>query len=188
MQPKIRCPSGTNVKKGDSLDCNIYASNVKLDRDINVTFTLESGSGLAFSASQGCTNVKGSQCIGTYQVASLSDEGISVELNALAPGNSMITGVVNYQYGGKSVTEPVTTDFDHIHVYYCGDGVVDPGETKTNCCQDVGVSFSPYSLINEQCRDNQLVTIVNYSLIWAVVVLVGIALVVFVVAKKFIVG
>ena len=134
---RLKCPSGTNVKKGETLNCNIYASNVKLSNDLRVTFELESGSGLAFSSSEGCEKIEGSQCIGTYEVYELSNEGINVELNALAIGDSQITGNVVFEYEGKKIEEEILADFNKVHVFSCGDGKIDYEETKENCCEDV---------------------------------------------------
>jgi hypothetical protein len=177
LNPKLKCPSGTNVKKGDMLLCNIYAANPKIGEDIRVTFILEAGSGLSFADSQGCQNIKGSQCISTVTVSDLSNEGISVGLNANSCGNSTIYGSVTYNYNGRSVTEPVQADFPYIHVYCCGDGIIDPGETKQNCCCDVGVKdYGFFNVCNEKCSSGSNCNNESYScpLNWPFIVLVTI--------------
>jgi len=175
LEPKIKCPSGTNIKKGGSLICNIYASNTKLDKDIKVTFELESGSGLSFSESYGCMNIKGSQCIGTYDIVSLSNEGIEVGLNAISGGDTNIDGKVTFDYKGKKISEEVKTDFDKIHIYYCGDNNIDFEETKNNCCQDVGVSNSSFFRFkNERCDNNMFSNPINWNLILSILVILGI--------------
>jgi hypothetical protein len=115
MQPKVRC-SNTNVKQGDTFSCNIFAVNPKLNQDVLAMFMLTAGSGLSFSGSEGCSQINGNQCIGTYTVVNFSGEGISVGLNANACGNTTISGQIEYRYGDKSITEVVQADFDQIHV------------------------------------------------------------------------
>jgi len=171
MEPKLRCPSGTAVKRTDQLFCNIYASNVLLGKDVKATFRLEAGSGLSFSGSEGCSNIQGSQCIGTYDVSSLSNKGISVVLSALAAGKSQITGDVNFKYKNKQITENVPPV--PIIIYECGDGNVDPGETKQNCCQDVKVEPTKwYKLRNEICLPPFSYKY-NWLLIISLVVVIG---------------
>lgn len=153
IDPKIKCPSGTAVRKGSVLDCNVYASNTKLSQEVRITFELEAGSGLSFSSSHGCINIKGSQCIGTYKVADLGNEGIAVGLNAESAGNTELGGRVIFDYMGKKITEP--TNRVGITVTDCGDGKVDPEETKYNCCVDVGIKENHFwDLVFERCGGN----------------------------------
>ena len=178
IEPKVRCPSGTSVKKGETLQCNIYGSNIKLNQDVKIIFELECGSGLSFSATQGCQQVKGSQCLGNYIVADLSNEGINVELNTISAGNSKLEGAVTFEYQGKTIKEPVTADFDSIYVYYCGNGVVDPGETKEDCCTDTGVEeYSFFKFYNEKCENNVFSGKFNWQFLAIIaIIVIGISL------------
>ncbi len=165
MTPILTCSSGTSVKKGDKLSCNLVAKNTNLGRDIKVTFVLNAGNGLAFSESMGCQNIKGSQCLGTYTIAELSNEGVEVGLEALAGGDSKVSGEVSYKYKSKVTPEPVP-DLD-VHIYFCKDGKADEGETKKNCCTDVGVrNFTWLLPWNEVCVDN----IVEYEVNWVFII------------------
>ena len=169
IDPKIKCSSGTSVKKGETLQCNIYGSNIKLSKDIKITFTLDVDSGLSFSSTQGCQNVPGSQCIGNYDVADLSNEGISVELEAKAVGDSKIEGKVTFEYHSKKIEEKVPALT--IHIYDCGDGRIDIGETKENCCVDVGVDeYSIFKLVNEDCVEREYEEYYNLPLISIIVI------------------
>ncbi len=140
VNPKIRCPGGTHVKRGDTFSCNLYASNTLLNKDIKLTMILEAGSGLSFSESQGCQQIEGSQCIGSSIVEDLGNRGIDVGLNANSFGDTNIEGQVTFEYGGKRVFEPVSLDFERITIYGCGNGIAEAGETKYNCCSDVPVT------------------------------------------------
>jgi hypothetical protein len=172
MEPKLRCPTGTYIKRGEDLLCNIYASNILLGKDVQVTFILEAGSGLSFSQSEGCSNIVGSQCIGTYDVASLSNKGINVGLNTLSAGDMNITGNVKFNYKNKVITENVAADFSKIHIYDCGDGKVNVEETKFNCCADVGVKeYTWYHLRNEECSSDGFFYVYNGTLILILVLI-----------------
>jgi hypothetical protein len=162
LSPKLTCKSGTDVKKGDELYCNLVATNTLLNNDVKATLVLDAGNGLAFSASDGCQNVKGSQCIGNFMISDLSNDGVEVKLQALAGGNSKISGVVSFPYKGITIKE-IVSDLN-THVYFCGDGKVDLGETKDNCCSDTGVSeYNFYNLNNERCESNTFTEPFNWK-------------------------
>jgi hypothetical protein len=176
IDPNIKCPSGTNVQKGKPVQCNIYGSNIKLGKDVKLTFTLEVDSGLSFSSSQGCQNAPGSQCIGNYIVADLSNEGIAVQLESNSEGDSRLEGKVTFDYKGKKVEEKVSPVA--IHIGECGDKHADFWETKENCCLDVGVAnYSFLSLQNEKCENNVFTIVYNWPLISIMAVFVLMALV-----------
>jgi hypothetical protein len=170
LEPKLRCPTGTTVKKGETLQCNIYASNVKIKDDLKITFELEPGSGLSFSASEGCQNIKGSQCIGTYDVSDLSSEGINVDLNGLTYGDTKVEGRVTYEYNNRRISTPVIVDFESVHVSGCGDGIKDDDETKYTCCLDVPVNkINPFAIKNDYCINGEYKEIKNW---WAIAIYV----------------
>ena len=161
--PKLTCPTGTNIKKGKEISCNLVADNTKLNKDVKVTFVLTAGDGLTFSESNGCQNIKGSQCIGTYSIADLSNEGVEVKLTALASGNTNISGKVRFPYKTSIAIEKVN-DLS-IHIFDCGDGKIDAGETKETCCSDVGIKeYSFIKFYNEECKNNKLIYIFNWHL------------------------
>jgi hypothetical protein len=174
----LTCKSGTDIKKGEELYCNLVATNTMLNNDVKATLVLDAGNGLAFTQSDGCQNIKGSQCIGTFMISDLSNDGVEVKLQALAGGDTKISGVVTFPYNGKTITETVP-DLG-IHVHFCGDGKIDQDENKKSCCTDTGVAeYKFFNFVNEKCEDNIFTKPLNWNLI------LGILLVIIIVGALF---
>ncbi len=170
INPTLSCPKGTNVKKDETLICNLIIDSTNLGDDHVINFVLEAGNGLNFSGI-----CEGSQCEKTYTVNELKNKGAEIKMNALAGGNSSVVGKIKYVYEGKTVEEELS-DLNP-HIYFCGDGNVDEGETKKDCCVDVGVReytwFRPW---NEMCVDNDVDYEVNWAFLVVGVLIVGLGL------------
>ena len=164
LSPTLTCKSGTEVRKGDELYCNLVVRNTVLNSDVKATLILDAGNGLAFTASDGCQKIIGSQCIGSFMISDLSNEGVEVKLQALAGGDTKISGVVTFPYKNKTITESVP-DLG-VNVSICGDGKVNLGETKETCCMDTGVDANNFfNFANERCEDNIFTKPINWLFI-----------------------
>jgi len=160
--PNLRCPNGINVKQGDTFFCNVYMDDLKIGNKIDIE--LDAGTGLMFL--DDCTEHNTSQCKIEFE------NNTNIGLTASSCGDSNIQGNVYFNYKGKQLSEKIRNDFEKIHVYCCGDGNIDEGENKTNCCGDVGVgNYSFFKLRNEKCEDNEYTMPVNWLFALCIVVL-----------------